>query len=429
MKLFVVLSLLTFSRSVFAQTGLPTVDFTCKSIDAIKFGVNIDWYSGSQKTGTTREEGNDFISLSAHCIAEKQELYFKLPVGDSITFIVDTITRRISNLKIYCNVYHTSTNQGNYNDVDGYEEYVLTFKDIPYLGSMLDTILVDSDSLWCDYSCNVERAGDGRGFNYNGSSYDNGQIRTFLKLKIIAPAKTKLIIHSRFAAQDTIWLDSYIKRSGQHSLDTSISTFREILDDTLYVDGSNEFTGLVKVLYGKDRYPLTLKIYDDAFAQLTLSKHKSPAADEDSLYIATDSLPLHVVSPLRREVYLGIYPSFYDEYYHSYSDDSYSRLEFKRWGNGWTPDTLSLIIIYPEREAVANSPSVNTPLWITKDGVGNSVVHYSREISERELFVYNVLGMARRYVLNSEICTLGILSPGCYFARLGNEVAKFVVIE
>ncbi len=98
--------------------------------------------------------------------------------------------------------------------------------------------------------------------------------------------------------------------------------------------------------------------------------------------------------------------------------------------SGSTMDSVYLEI-YPASAEVLTVPDLNIPLHVTSNGV-NEMFSFNSSSIGRNLEVMDMLG---RIVFSTSLAPsetwhevpLEQLPPGCYFARLGDQVAKFVV--
>jgi len=93
------------------------------------------------------------------------------------------------------------------------------------------------------------------------------------------------------------------------------------------------------------------------------------------------------------------------------------------------------IEITPESSSIVNSltePNMKIGLTASIVGDGVEIFNFFPSPFKRELNVFNLLGanQIQRSIasgVNSLLCSIEALPPGCYFARLGDQVAKFVV--
>ncbi len=100
-------------------------------------------------------------------------------------------------------------------------------------------------------------------------------------------------------------------------------------------------------------------------------------------------------------------------------------------GSCSTYDTLMDSVFFEitsSSDAVAD-PSQGNDFFRVTSMDGREVFSYNAALFERELRVFNLLGVTAFNipVYSGQILTESDLPPGCYFARLGGEVAKFVV--
>jgi hypothetical protein len=165
-------------------------------------------------------------------------------------------------------------------------------------------------------------------------------------------------------------------------------------------------------------------------AQMPIFDDYARGADgESQITLVFSPIPFHFVGKTL-EIIPGVYPAVY------YFSASVRNGNIHGGCTGVCSDNDSIIDsvflqISPANSFVSNFPEQNIPFRITSDGA-NEFFSFNPSPNVMNIDIFNTLGMVVSTISLSQSETwhevpFNQLPPGIYFARLGDQVAKFVV--